>query len=440
MNRSQKRLLMDASSRLRRFGLSVRQILSGTIDEAAEKSQSERMEAEDLYRSAAGLRGGIAKIAQLRAYLQGASALGPEAQQVLGRLWDRAPAEQPQAIRQVIRTEFGQEPEALFREFVDEPLASASLGQVHQAVGQDGKLLAVKVQYPGVAEALADDLDSAGVLKDLVGGDLGEAVSAESLQGLRERLLSELDYRAEADNLRRFRRLFAFDPDVVIPDVVADRSTGKVLTMERIIGRSLPEVVRDGSDEQRSSAAQTILRFALECPIRLGVINVDPNPGNYLILNGNESGPGAKVGFLDFGCVAEIPEELQKADRALYWAMIKRDGEALRYAAHLEGLIPSAGAFDNSTYRRWEKLLSAPFLEREPVRLTPEYVKELGELTWLLVQGRKMALPPQTLLLWRQRLGILAVVSALRPALHFRELLAHVLEDGHPIPMLQRYP
>lgn len=440
MNRSQKRLLMEASSRLRQLGLSVRQLFSGTIDDAAEKSQSEKMEAEDLYRSAAGLRGGIAKIAQMRAYLQGASALGPEAQQVLGRLWDRAPAEQPQAIRQVIRSELGQEPEALFNEFVDEPLASASLGQVHKAVGHDGKLLAIKVQYPGVAEALADDLDSTGVLRDLVGGDLGQAVSPESLQALRERLLAELDYRAEADNLRRFRRLFAHDPHVVIPDVVADRSSGKVLTMERLVGRSLPEVVRDGSDAQRSSAGQTILRFALECPIRHGVINVDPNPGNYLILDGAMPGEEAKVGFLDFGCVAEVPEELQKADRALYWAMIKRDGEALRYAAHLQGLIPSASAFDNSTYRRWEKLLSAPFLEREPVRLSPEYVKELGELTWMLVQGRKMALPPQALLLWRQRLGILAVVSALRPALHFRALLARVLDDGPPIPMLQRYP
>jgi len=440
MKRSQKRLWLDATSRLRRFGLSVRQVLSGTVDEVAEKAQSERLEAEDLYRSAAGLRGGIAKIAQLRAYLQGASALGPEAQQVLGRLWDRAPTEQPQAIRAVIRAELGQEPEALFREFCDEPLAAASLGQVHQAVGHDGRLLAVKVQYPGVAEALADDLDSKGVLRDLVGGDLGEAVSHESLQALRERLLAELDYRAEAESLRRFRRLFARDPHVVIPEVIADRSTGKVLTMERIIGRSLPELARDGTDSQRSAAGQTILRFALECPIRHGVINVDPNPGNYLILDGVGEDGEAKVGFLDFGCVAEVPEELQRADQALYWAMIKRDGEALRYAAYQQGLIPSPSAFDNSTYRRWEKLLSAPFLEREPVRLSPEYVKELGELTWMLVQGRKMALPPSALLLWRQRLGIVAVVSALRPALHFRALLARVLEDGHPIPMLQRYP
>lgn len=440
MNRTQQRLLMEASSRLRRFGLSVRQVFSGVVDEEAEKTQTEQLEAESLYRSAAGLRGGIAKIAQLRAYLQGASALGPQAQQVLGRLWDRAPAEQPQAIRQVIRSELAQEPEALFKEFRDEPLASASLGQVHPAVGFDGRLLAIKVQYPGVAEALADDLDSTGVLRDLVGGDLGDSVSLDALTALRERLLAELDYRAEAENLRRFRRMFALDPNVVIPDVISDRSSAKVLTMERLIGRSLPELSRDGSDEERSQAGQTILRFALSCPLRHGVINVDPNPGNYLILDGNESADEAKVGFLDFGCVAEIPEALQSADRALYWAMIKRDGEALRYAVHLEGLIPSASAFDNATYRRWEKLLSAPFLEREPVRLTPEYVKELGELTWLLVQNRKMELPPQTLLLWRQRLGILAVVSSLSPALHFRALLAKVLEDNHPIPMLQRYP
>ena len=438
MKRSQRRLLLDATTRLRKLGLSLRQVFSGTVDEEAEKMQTERLEAEELYRSAAGLRGGIAKIAQLRAYLQGASALGPEAQQVLGRLWDRAPTEQPQAIRQVVESELGQPTSALFKEWNDEPLAAASLGQVHPAVSHDGILLAVKVQYPGVAEALADDLDSTGVLRDLVGGDMGEALPVQSLKALREHLLAELDYRAEAEHLRRFARLFADDSHVVIPSVIDHLSATKVLTMQRLVGQSLPTVARDGSDAQRSSIGQTILRFALVCPIRHGVINVDPNPGNYIILDG--SGDQAKVGFLDFGCVAEVPEELQKADRALYMSMIKRDGEALRYAAYLQGLIPSVSAFDNATYRRWEKLLCAPFMERDSVRLTPEYVKELGELTWMLLHSRKLQLPPAALLLWRQRLGLLAVVSALCPALHFRALLADVLDDGHPIPMLQRYP
>lgn len=438
MKRSQQRLLLDATAKLRKVGLSIRQVFSGTVDVDAEKVQTERLEAEELYRSAAGLRGGIAKIAQLRAYLQGASALGPQAQQVLGRLWDRAPTEQPQAIRNVLEAELKQPVSTLFQTWSDTPLAAASLGQVHPATSHDGILLAVKVQYPGVAEALADDLDSTGVLRDLVGGDLGDSLPPESLQALRDHLLAELDYRAEAEHLRRFGRLFAGDSHVVIPAVIADLSTGKVLTMQRLVGQSLPTVARDGTDAERSSSGQTILRFALECPLRHGIINVDPNPGNYIILDGH--GEKAKVGFLDFGCVAEVPETLQKADLALYLSMIKRDGEALRYAAYQEGLIPSVGAFDSATYRRWEKLLSAPFLEREAVRLTPDYVKELGELTWMLVQERKLALPPSALLLWRQRLGILAVVSALRPAVNFRALLAGILDDGHPIPLLQRYP
>ncbi|HMU39901.1 MAG TPA: AarF/ABC1/UbiB kinase family protein [Pseudomonadota bacterium] len=438
MKRAQKRLWWELSSRLSRAGLTLRQWASGTVDDDAEKSQKDALYAKDLYRAASSLRGGVAKMAQLRAYLQGANPLEANAQNILGLLWDRAPSESPALIRQVIEQELQQKPEDLFQSFQDEPLASASLGQVHSAQSRDGRALAIKVQYPGIAESLDDDLQSNRILRELVGADLGNTLSDETLDALRKQLLEEIDYRKEADSIRLFRDFFAHDPDIVVPNVYAEWSSQKVLAMELLTGERLPSFLRSGTEAERSSVAQTILRFALECPLRHGHVNIDPNPGNYLILDRYQK--QTRVGFLDFGSVAKIPDELQEADRNLYWAMIKRDGESLRYAVYQQGLVSDVSSFDLATYRRWERLFCAPFLEREATRLTPEYAKELGELTWILVEQGKLSLPATTLLLWRQRLGVLSILSALRPVLSFRAILAQILRDNHPIPILERYP
>lgn len=442
MSRSQQRLWAFTSARLSRLWSSVKSLGRTEIDDEAERAEGQVAEAEDLALSAAGLRGGIAKIAQLRAYLQGAAALGPEAQLVLSRLWDHVPGEAPAAIRRVVEEDLGKPLAELYQSWDEVPLGAASLGQVHAAVGLDGQQLAVKVQYPGVGAGLRDDLASKGVLQQLVGGDLGAAISKDAIAALRERLLLELDYKAEAANLRLFASMLEGERCMVIPRVLSELSTTRVLTMERLTGRSLPSLITSGSDEARSAVARTIFLFAWKCPLRHGLVNVDPNPGNYLVLDENPDENGnAKVGFIDFGCTAELPEELKQADHDLWMAMIHRDGEALRHAAYRQGLIPSATSFNSSTYRAWEKLLGEPFVHRGKVQLTPEFVRQVGEVTWNLVHAGQLELPPHALLLWRQRLGVLAVLSSLRPNLDFRQLLAEVLDDHrHPLPLLQRYP
>jgi predicted unusual protein kinase regulating ubiquinone biosynthesis (AarF/ABC1/UbiB family) len=442
MSRARQRLYTFTAARLRRLGTQLRRLWNPQIDDAADLRAAQISEAEELLRGAAGLRGGVAKIAQLRAYLQGAAALGPEAQQILSRLWDHAPGDEPAAVKQVLQEELGAPIGELFARFDDQPLAAASLGQVHAATLADGREVAVKVQYPGIAEALRDDLDARGVLRQLVGGDLGSAVSAEAIAALRTHLLAEVDYKAEAASLRRFAAAYRGDDTIVIPKVIPERSGARVLTMERLVGRPLPELIRGGDLAARSAVARTIFRFALSSPVVHGIVNVDPNPGNYLVLDEKPGPRGeARVGFIDFGCTAELPAELQAADRDLWMAMIHRDGEALRYAAHRQGLIPAATAFNSSTYRTWEHLLGSPFLQRGTAELTADFVKVLGETTWRLVHTGQLALPPAVLLLWRQRLGVLAVLSSLRPRLDFRRALADVLDDhSHPTPLLERYP
>lgn len=441
MKRSHQRLWAQATALAQRLRSQLGHVLDTEIDEQGELRDAQVAEASAMADAASELRGGYAKVAQLRGYLQANQPLDPEAQRVLGRVWDQLPGDDPAAIAEVIRSELHGDPEQVFAQFEGTPLAAASLGQVHAARTHEGQSVAVKVQYPGVAAALRDDLSARRVVADLVGADLGAAVPAASIDALCDRLLAELDYGAEAGWLRRFRMAFSGDPGIVIPQVYPARSSGRVLCMDRLVGRSLPQVAASADVRERSAVAATLFRFAMAAPLRYRLLNLDPNPGNYVVL-GVEDGR-ALVGFIDFGCCAEIDSEVAEADRALWLAMIHRDGEALRYAAHRTGLVGTKGAavFETATFRAWERALAGPFLSREPTALDEAQTRELVSLTWRLVHTGKMALPPAALLLWRQRLGFLAVLASLRPVLPLRQLLADVLDDGeHPTPLLQRYP
>lgn len=444
MKRRYERLWAEAAVRGQRIKARLKQIVKsassdGNIDDLAERRNVQVAEANAIASTAAELRGGVAKIAQLRAYLEGSTGLDKDAQVILEKLWDRLPGDEPQAIRNVLRTELKHDPEEIFARFDVQPIAAASLGQVHAAQLKDGREVAIKVQYPGVAEALRDDLQATNVLRELVGADLGDALTEESIAALRDRLLAELDYQAEAEALRRFKSAFAADKSIVIPAVMPEFSTQRVLTMERLFGRSLPELARSGSLADRNGAATTIFRFAFLSPWRHRMINVDPNPGNYLILENPADGP-MRVGFIDFGCTARLSDELADADRQMFLAMIHRDGEALRYACHRAGLIERVPSFHSTVYRTWESTLTAPFMTREVTRLDPAWARELFDLTWRMAQMGKLALPGAALLLWRQRLGVLAVLAALRPELPMRRLLAELLDDReNPIPLYDRY-
>ena len=220
----------------------------------------------------------------------------------------------------------------------------------------------------------------------------------------------------------------------MIPRVDATRSTARVLTMDRLDGRAIADLAEDDADARRRGA-RAIFRFAFGAPLGHGIFNADPHPGNYLIL------AGEKVGFVDFGSSAELTDELRAADRRLFLAMIQRDGETLRHAAHQEGLVPAgAGVFEGSIWREWEDLFARPFLTRGEFTLAPKHVARLIARTGELLRLGRITLPPAAILLWRQRLGALAVIAALSPRLDFRRLLAELLDDGrNPIALYDRW-
>jgi len=434
VNRSGRRFFAFLNARVRRAAASARQALTTDVDVTVDKRQADRAEAAAFTESAASLGAAMAKVAQLRAYLEMAGAgADPEARSLFGRLWDAMPAQSPALIARVVEEELGAPPERLFARWDEAPLAAASLGQVHAAEDADGRRLAVKVQYPDVAESLRHDLTSTAVLRKLVGPQLGEAAAKEALEALREQLLGELDYRREADALERFGRAFAGDRAIVVPKVVRERSSARVLAMERLDGEPLSRAAPD-DPPLREPVAGTIFRFAWGAPLLHGVFNADPHPGNYLVLD------GGRVGFVDFGAVGALSTEMREADHQLWLAMIHRDGEALRHAAHLQGLVRDASVFDGEIWRLWERALAAPFLRRGPTVLEPGDAAELVALTAQLMRAGKLALSRSAVLLWRQRLGAWSVLAGLRPSLDWRAELAALLVDGHPVPLLQRYP
>jgi predicted unusual protein kinase regulating ubiquinone biosynthesis (AarF/ABC1/UbiB family) len=398
-------------------------MLTRDPDGAERDDPAERAAAESIASAAASLKGGMAKVAQLMAYLEGpGAAVDAGARAALGTLWDQVPGADPQAIRAVVEADLGRPIAELFVRWDDTPLAAASLGEVHFAALDVGVELAVKVQYPGVAEALRSDLESRALLGRLAGVDVGRALPPASLTALRDAVLGELDYVAERRAMEKFAARFRGDPAIVVPRTFAERSSPRVLAAERLFGAPLLTWAHTAPASERAAVGLTIFRFAWSAPLVHGLLNADPNPGNYLVLGG----AAGRVGFLDYGCVVELDEPTLAAERRVWLALLFGDGEQFRHALYSEGLIAHPRVFDASNYRDWERHVVGPFLGEGEFEWTAAYARAYAELTSELVRARALILPPGAILLWRQRLGVAAVLGSIMPRADFRAALGDI--------------
>lgn len=405
----------------------------------------EAVASAELARSAGTLKGGMAKLAQLMGYAEGpGAAVDAEARAALGRLWDHVPPVPAEAVRQVIAQDLGAPPEALFAAWEEVPMAAASLGQVHGAVGKNGARYAVKVQYPGIADALRADLASRSLLRGLAGAGVGRMLAPEALETLRAAVLAEVDYTAEGRAMQAFGRAFAGDPGILVPAWIEALSSPRVLTMERMVGRPLAACADDDQD-MRDTVGALIFRFAWAGPLCHGLVHADPNPGNYLVVDniwdgtGDRGEPGdeaVQVAFLDYGCTAALDADARARDRALFRAFLHHDpfeaAERFRLALHEQGMVRRAEMFFQEGYRVWERLFLAPFAAGGAggFAWSSEYARRLAEATSTLVAGGDLRLPAPVVLLWRQRLAAAAVIGRLAPRCDFRAMLADMLGDG----------
>jgi predicted unusual protein kinase regulating ubiquinone biosynthesis (AarF/ABC1/UbiB family) len=387
--------------------------------------------------NAGRLKGGLAKVAQLAAYdpgatLGGRSGATPAARAVLGGLWDQAPSISSAAIARVIEDDLGRAPQALFARWEATPLAAASLGQVHAARLDDGTEVVVKVQYPGVADALRADLDDAAFVRKLAGSEIGRSLTDDSVTALAAAVRGELDYRAEAAAQARFAAAWADHRVLRVPRVIGELSSARVLTMTRARGKTVIEAAASGSADVRRSAALAIFQFAWGSPLVHRLLNADPNPGNFLV---EEQGDGGvHVWCLDFGCATELPEPVRDADRELWWALINEDSElaAERFRMGLarSGLLQRTDSMATHAHRDWERSLARPVVTHGDFHWSAGYARELAENTGRVLAAGGLKLPASVLLLWRQRLGAAAVLGMLDATAPFRRALVELIGSG----------
>lgn len=392
--------------------------------------------AKVLAAQAGRLKGGLAKVAQLAAYDPGATLGGKSgatrsARAVLGGLWDQAPAVSAGAIAKVIEEDLGKAPQALFARWEASPLASASLGQVHAAQLHDGTEVVVKVQYPGVAESLRADLDDGAFLRKLAGSEVGRALDSGALTALGDAVRGELDYRAEGDVIGKFATAWADHPVLRFPRVIPELSSTRVLTMTRAKGKTVVEAA-SGSADVRRQAALGIFEVSWCSPLAHGLLNADPNPGNFLV---DEQPDGhVHVWCLDFGCAFTIPDEVRDADREIWWGLLDDDSgtaaERFRMGIARAGLLARADLLASTAHRDWERALSLPVRTHGDFHWDGAYATDLASATGRVLALGGLALPAKVLMLWRQRLGAAAVIGMLDAKAPFRRILVDRIGTG----------
>src|ERR1700716_4084193 len=275
----------------------------GTPERAA-VAQSERTAAlvEQLVDQLGQMRGAAMKVGQMLSMVEFdglAEDEQDELQRKLAALRDDVPPVPFARLERLMRQEFGGPLQRVFSDFDERAFAAASIGQVHRATTVDGDDVVVKIQYPGVAEAVETDLRNAMLLVPLV-KRLAPGLDAKALAAeLRERIGEELDYELEAQHQRRIERLTRGHPFVRVPRVRVDLSTRRVLVSEYVEGERF-EVVRRTDEAQRDRYGEIVFRFYFGLLYRDRIALGDPHPGNYLLL------PSGQVGFLDFRLLRDV--------------------------------------------------------------------------------------------------------------------------------------
>ncbi len=264
--------------------------------------------------------------------------VGPEITDELAKLQSGTPADDPEVVRQIIKTELGAAPEDLFLNFDDRAAASASIGQVHFATLKDGTLVVVKVQHPGIEGKIRSDLE---ILKGLAA--LAEQHSeqarqyrpSDTINEFSRTLLLELDFSRERKSLETFTRNFANDPKVLIPKPYGDLSTVRVLTMDRLDGVSLSktdQLIAEGQD--LGDLALRGANIFLEMIFRDGLYHADPHPGNIFALQ------DSSIGLLDFGMVGRIDDQLRERFEDLLMALADQNSRSVCDSIRELGEVP----------------------------------------------------------------------------------------------------
>jgi predicted unusual protein kinase regulating ubiquinone biosynthesis (AarF/ABC1/UbiB family) len=406
-----------------------------TKDQAA--SLFHRQAAERLVGALGKMKGLPMKVGQMISYID--DFIPPEHRDVyrrtLASLQRHARPMRYREMAEQVRRDLGAAPEQVFLNIVPEPIAAASIGQVYRATTKDGRDVAVKVQYPGIKEAIENDIKNIDVLRSAMSMILPKVDVERSIEDLTSRVLEECDYGCELNNQEDFRRAWEADAEVHIPRPIPELSGDHVLVTELVEGDHWSEMLEKTSAAERTRHGLIIARFVFRSLYVHGMFNADPHPGNYIFMKDR------RVAFIDFGCVQRYARETVEAfKRARDSAMQGVKGaEFQRVIMECYELPDDLDEEDRVFMEEYVKCCFYPVLAPQPFKYGRAYTQQLADLTMKGARlGAKKAFRrgvweakrPGLVFLNRINFGLNSILSALDAEADWRELLRAIDEEG----------
>jgi predicted unusual protein kinase regulating ubiquinone biosynthesis (AarF/ABC1/UbiB family) len=388
-------------------------------------AEFQRRTADQLFSVLGELKGGAMKFGQMMSLMESAmpEELAAPYRATLTKLQDSAPPMPAATVDEILSRELGRRWRDRFEEFSEKPAAAASIGQVHRGRLKDGREVAVKLQYPGAAEALRSDLRQLGRFARTLGALVPGLEVKPLVAELQERIGEELDYDREAQAQQQYANAFRDHPEFVVPRVIKHSPT--VIVSEWVEGRPLSSFIADGTQEERDAIGIKYVRFMFSGPKYAGLLHSDPHPGNFRVL------ADGRLGVVDFGLCARLPDGLPPAIGRLLRISLKGDGPAVLDGLRAEGFIKPRMEIDP------EQLMDylAPFAEparEESFQFSRAWMRAQANRTSDFrspnaAMALRLNLPPSYLLIHRVWIGGVAVLSQLEAKAPFRAVLEELL-------------
>jgi predicted unusual protein kinase regulating ubiquinone biosynthesis (AarF/ABC1/UbiB family) len=425
------------SGRVRRYAQ-----VSGTMGGLAARLAGQRLlgididqprHAEELRLALGGLKGPLMKVAQLLATIP--EALPKEYAAQLSQLQSQAPPMGRPFVRRRMAAELGPDWQSRFETFGLEATAAASLGQVHRATARDGRAVACKLQYPNIESAVEADLTQLSLIFGLY-RRYDPSINPERIyEELAERLREELDYEREARHMALYQHMLRDEPEVLVPDVLAELSTRRLLTMTWLEGRRLTDF-EDAPVEQRNALAHNLFRAWYVPFYGYAVIHGDPHLGNYT------ASPDMAVNLLDFGCIRVFRPALVQGVIDLYWALVRGDMALAVHAYETWGFTDLRKEVID-TLNLWAAFVYAPLMEDRPRLIEETNSGAYGrEVAFNVQRGLRriggVTPPREFVLMDRAAIGLGSVFMHLQAEVNWHRLFMELIEGFDVAALEQR--
>jgi len=424
---------LAAGQAARQLGTRAANVARGEEERRRALARRQVETAEQIVAALGTMKGAAMKLGQVMSFLD--VGLVPEEyreefQTKLAALRDAAPKVDFKDMRKVLEQEYGEKLDDVFETFDPVPIAAASIGQVYRATLPDGRDVAVKVQYPGVAQAVRADMQNLGMIlrlmRSVAPGLDPKAIGDE----IRERIAEELDYELEAANHRSLARIYRGHPFIVVPEVVTSLSRERVIVTEYVDGRGFEEL-KQLPQEERDRLGEIIFRFYFGCMYRHHQFSGDPHPGNSLLLR------DGRMAFLDFGLFKRLPAEVAERELAMVRHSLEDRPHELAADLRDAGFVLESARYSDEQLLEQFRDLTWWYTTDAEIMLEPEIATQVmmdmsDPRSRHFSQMRHESLPPDHLFGRRLEVLTLAVLGQLRAKANWYRIAREWIYGAEP--------